>query len=322
MHMYTVRMVTKAKQRMSQTAVELDTQSITSEVFFERPEMIIHHIFWMSIFDGLTCIWLLFLWAPKIFSYTPFENNKYLCYAFGVFGQIATLGSITWYFIISWCLFITIFNLCQHIPFKLLTNYHTVVAWCIIILGTIIPALGEAYGAMEIDLDGNVLISSECWIKNADFWFTEYIPITFAWCFAVFVLLCVLIRYSCCSCCNYNLYCCCYTQMKNDYILGSGISTDNKNIVSRLSLFTMAFILTWSFSIIHRAFDWTSSSSTSTPHWIVYGHWILESMGGFINAYVWSKSGFFRPFHQTYQLMIDQKEQRELTSITKEMSEI
>ena len=82
-----------------------------NECFWERPSLIIHHIFWMSFCDVFVCIWSIALFGPKIFAYEGASNNEYTCYLYGILVQFAICGSVIWYLIIAWCLFVVLFNI-------------------------------------------------------------------------------------------------------------------------------------------------------------------------------------------------------------------
>ena len=329
-----VRTLRQIRERRTATMLELEICSQTdSHAFFERPDLLIHHIFWMSLFDSLESLWILIHWFLKLFNTNFVESNDQICYAFGVVGQITGLGCIMWYFIIALSLFITIFDFCNQLSFKQLKITHSIIAWIVIIIMTIIPAIGKVYGLIDEDTQA-IVDSSECWISDERYWITYYAPMMFVWCFAVFLLFCVCFRFgsngkissqckTCINKCKFR-HCTCnnndntnnnnnnnsdHESNINSYILGDGISTNNSAVIKRLTLFTVVYIVSWSFAMIHRTYDILSKNEHKDAPILIIGlHWCCLACLGSGNAFVWSNAHFFQWFHQLYMHMHKTKE--------------
>ena len=88
----------------------------------------------------------------------------------------------------------------------------------------------------------------------------------------------------------------------NSYMLGNGLSTDNNVVIKRLTLFTVVYIISWSFAIIHRTYDiLNQNKDKDVPILIIGLHWCCVACLGSGNAFVWSNAHFFQWFHQIHQ---------------------
>ena len=294
--------------------------NVDERYYWEKPELIIHHIFWMSFCDVLIAIWGLIVWIPQIFDpshsnennlhYIIVDNNK-ACYVFGILAQLAGTGTIVWYIMVSWRIFVILFNVplnCEQSNSIAKTNrIHSIIAWSIVIIATVIPMVDNAYGRL---IDSNY--DQECWIHKPIYQLCILIPITVAILFALFLLIAVYIRYSDSGNNNYNnnnhnnnnntVYftnynsggngCCCGLCEKARKSSFDGLSTADEQIVKRLTLFSVVFIVSWVGVVVSRTYELVTGNIS--PYWLVLIHHVCVNGIGMGNAYVWSSSKNFQ----------------------------
>lgn len=187
--------------------------------YWERPSLIIHHIFWMSFCDVIFCIWEIALFGPNIFGFDGWKQDKNICYMYGLVAQFAICGSVVWYLVVAWCLFSILFNIGVNTRnFEKDRVYHSIFAWFITGICCIIPMVYDQYGRTNI-YSGffsikNNNYETECWLEKPKFYLTLYIPVTISAVFALFVLMAVWRKYyrfecDCVQCIRYYHYCCC-----------------------------------------------------------------------------------------------------------------
>ena len=116
-----------------------------SEIYFEKPQLITHNIFWMSFCDAWIAIWHLIMFVPKIFdSFDIIGNNESICYALGVMIQLSTIGSVLWYLTIAVCLFSTLFGCDRNTrDFDRQSRFHSIFVWFFTIIAAIIPLIAS-----------------------------------------------------------------------------------------------------------------------------------------------------------------------------------
>ena len=107
--------------------------------------MVMDIIFWMTIGDIGSCIWIILNWLPQAISPILFKWNNISCYILGIWGQFWLVNGPCWHFLIAFCLFFLLIGC----PLTKLTHQHLlhiilIYIFCGII--TIIPIFHDVYG--------------------------------------------------------------------------------------------------------------------------------------------------------------------------------
>lgn len=285
------------RQLRKQENEQAESLAHRGEAFWEKPILITHHIFWMSFCDMILSLWAIILWGPKLFDVQLLQLSPISCSIGGIIVQFGATGSVVWYFVIAWCLFSTIFglDLLEKSPNRS-ELYHSIFAWSIICIVMIIPAIDNEYGCYD-NLRNK---DSECWVRDPLYYLTLYIPVLIVVSFAIFLLLCVWLRFYLCS--NHRR---------------QGISIHDSVIISRLTLFTIVFILAWIWPLCDRMYSVISGNSA--PYWLtVLHHWALGLIGC-ANALCWSRSKHFQSFGKSYHIMSQNKQHKTRLELQNEL---
>ena len=153
----------------------------------------------------------------------------------------------------------------------------------------IIPLINNEYGAY----DNLRNLDAECWVRDPIYYLTLYIPVLIAVLFALFLLICVWIKF-------FNTY-------KNQRLAGMGIQ--DSIIIKRLTLFTIVFIFVWITPLSDRLY--TVITNKDAPFWLTVCHHCGVGLIGLGNAFIWANSKQFQSFTQSYQLMSYNKQEKD-----------
>ena len=348
--------------------------------FYERPELICHHIFWMSICDSLFSLWNLFIWFPKLFHFNFIDKSIISCKIFGIIEQFIMSSGVLWYLMVAWCLCSVLFGSLSsnisgntsyqnYLYWNRLKKIHHFFVWSIALICTLIPLYPfDEYGKYENvsrdDVDDN---DTECWLKNQIYFISFYGLVGISLLFAIGLLIYISWRWSCpllrlckhkstkkyrCGirfiCCpqlckkrrrkriiqqqqqqqvgidetpqsllsdsstsidnNHNII-----QYSSGYVFGGVSFNDGGDMISRIELFTIIFILVWIGPFSVRIYNVFCGINCIAPIWATAIHHYGISLLGFGNAIVWSKSkNFNSPFNsykEINQQAIQQKEE-------------
>ena len=326
---------------------ELDSSS--HSYYLEKPQMITHHIFWLSLFDIIFSTCAIILWCQSVFNNEFLTTDKLRCIITDFISTFAMAGVILWYFMVAWWLFTIIFNICPSFysasnggitkitrmgstassirsgvgspklssyndnyngNFNHVARCHTIIVLILVCAIAVVPLVFNQYGRNAI---------GQCDFKN-DFWqLIIYGPTVFVILFSLFLMIVVWIRY-CFNClCDYCCCCCCCSNrsskisIANDY---GYLKLQNEYIAKRLTMFTFGFLLVWSCSVVVKVtIALTDITEDDLPDWLnILRHFTL-ALNGCVNAYIWSKSQYFESFKESYVRLNDDKQQQEMSQL-------
>ena len=299
-----------------------------NQTFWEKPTLIRHDIFWMSLCDCGLSLLNFVIWLPKIFSFKLVQLSEVSCMITGIVIQFCACGSVIWYIVIGWCLFTTLFsinNFCIH-------EFQSV----FIGISMAIPLIYNEYGSND-NLRG---LDAQCWLKDPMYYLTLYVPVIIALLMALFLLLCVWLQY----CCNSHKACCglcCQggsnrshkssmtSNISNNsadsaisnaswHFLGGGVTIEDSLIIKRLTLFTIVFIIVWIFPLCDRMYSVITNSDA--PFWLTILHHCGIGISGLANCYVWSQSHQFQSFEKSYRMMNQAKQETRIKQMRQQFN--
>ena len=259
--------------------------------YWERYDLLTHHVFYMSLCDGILALFILISWLPRLWNEQYLILSTTTCFLGGLMEQFSIVGTLTWWQMISWSLFEIIF-LAHSISLRRRYLCHSIFAWSITILCCIIPMFTDNYGVLYVQFQDKDFVEKECSISDNDYYLAQFIPITFAMVTSIFVLSCVVIK-------HYGLFC-----IKPERPVFDGISVKSY-MVKRLASFTMMNILIWLIPLINRTYQIVHHQSI---FWLYGMHHSMMAFNGTGNAILWSRSKNWKSPKQSFRELVNPDE--------------
>eukprot|EP01083_Nonionella_stella_P064422 167845_1 len=232
-----------------------------------NPVFITEHVLWMSVCDVVQQAWLGFTWLPVGFDGHWNANwSPAACGITGMIAQFFLLASASWNFVIAVSL-LRMLNATPLWQFQKEIKYNHIFAWGISFVSCILPWFGSAYGyTKNIELKYG-LSEFECWIGVPSYALVLYLPAAIYVFFAALLLL--------------------FT-----YIKSKAKRIQHSSTSWRLALYTIVFVITWTFPIILRIHGMTSSNEPAP--FMVWAHHLSIACIGIGNAAIWGTSQSFK----------------------------
>jgi len=210
-------------------------------------------VFWMSICDLLLSLkfWLALITGARV----SMEQSKFLCLFSAIFGQFTGVATISWYFIISICVY-AVFQPPEsrwRLFLKSETLQHVYV-WSIAAFTSLLPWWTGRYGDMD---DG-----TQCWISGAGdrMKLAQGIPLFLYLLFAFYLL-----AYA--------------------FVMSKTTFNFNKRIKEQMFVFVGVFGIAWIWPAL--AITWDMISPGTLPLGLHYMDIGAISGSGFFNFLVW-----------------------------------
>jgi hypothetical protein len=233
----------------------------------QAPIFLTNHVFWMCFCDVIQQFWLGYVWMSVAFK-SNFNNNwsQGTCWTIGSIAQFFLVGSAAWNFTIAVLLLRVLTHFSIH-TFEKEIPYHHAFVWGVSFICWLAPWVrpkGVAYGYVANIEHKYGFAPFECWISVPDYQLCLYIPAMVFVFSAGFLLLVTILK-------AYR-----------------GEFQKTREVVGRLSLYTIVFVLTWTFPIALRL---RGTLTSTEPHpFLVWAHHISLSVIGMGNAFVWGRS--------------------------------
>jgi len=210
-------------------------------------------VFWMSLCDlGLSLKFVITL-IPE--ANVSMEQNEFACLFSAIFGTFCTLATLSWYFMISICVY-AVFQPPES-QWRLLSEYEVLqhgYVWTISTFAGLLPWWTGHYGTIES--------SAQCWIPGDGdpMKLTVAAPLYFYLLFDFYLLIYV------------------YLMSKNSFNF-------RKRIKEQMFVFAGVFAIAWIWPAI--AMTWDFISAETLPKGLQYMNVGVKSGSGLFNFIVW-----------------------------------